>query len=185
MKRKLLVLIFCIISLQAFAQRVSLSTNLADWSFLGTANLEVGVAVSQHFSLNAGVKYNPWEFTSKKTDVDVWNKMKTADAGIRYWPWYVNSGWWIGMKGRWQKVARTGIWRPALEESTALGGGLSAGYTLILTKHLNLDFGWGAWCGKYLDYVLYECPKCMEVRENGSRFFVRPDNIVLTVSVVF
>ena len=83
MKRKLLVLVFCIISLPAFAQRVSLSTNLADWSFLGTANLEVGVAVSQHFSLFAGVKYNPWEFSDKKSDLDVWNKMKSAEAGIK------------------------------------------------------------------------------------------------------
>lgn len=164
---------------------MSLSTNVADWASLGTVNLELGVAVSQHISLQGGVKYNPWEFQTKDPDMEVRNNLSTFDAGLRYWPWHVHSGWWLGAEGRFQRFERTGIWRPALEEATAIGGVLSAGYTLMVTKNINLEFGWGIWGGRYIDYVLYCCPKCLDIRESGPKNFIRPDNLDLSISFVF
>ena len=47
-------------AISSHAQKLSLSTNLVEWGNYGTINLDGGMSVSQHFSLLAGVKYNPW-----------------------------------------------------------------------------------------------------------------------------
>lgn len=166
------------------AQRVSLSTNLTDWANFGTANLEAGLSVSQHFSILAGGHYNPWTFATK-TDYDMINQQTTGYVGARYWPWYVNSGWWIGAKAQYSDARRSGIWRPALEEMKSVGGGISFGYTIMLHKNLNLEFGAGAWGGRHLDYTLYECPKCMRVRKTGPRNFIAMDDVSISLMCVF
>lgn len=166
------------------AQKVSLSTNLIDWANFGTANIEAGLSMSQHFSLMAGAQYNPWEFKTPK-GYDMYNKQTTAYAGVRYWPWYVYSGWWIGAKAQYSHSGRTGIWRPALEEKRSVGGGLSFGYTVMLHEHINLEFGAGLWGGRHLDYTLYECPECMKVRDTGARYFIAPDDVSVSIMFVF
>ena len=46
------------------AQNVALSTNLAGYAFLGTMNVEASYALAQHWSVNAGMRYNPFTFGS-------------------------------------------------------------------------------------------------------------------------
>ncbi len=166
------------------AQHVSMSTNLLDWAALGSTNLSVGVSVSRHFSLEVGGVYNPHSIT-KESGLLVQNKQKTGYAGVKYWPWYVFSGWWVGAKAQYSDFSRTGIWRYALEEAKAVGGGLSFGYTLLLTKRLNLDMGLGVWGGKKLERTLYHCPDCMKIRESGPELFIAPDMISLSLMYVF
>jgi hypothetical protein len=71
MKRRFLTFIILLtaltFSVQALAQesrktRVALSTDVVDWANFGTMNLEAGVSVHRHFSIQAGAKFNPWEF---------------------------------------------------------------------------------------------------------------------------
>ena len=145
------------LSLAANAQTISLGTNAVDWVNLGTANVEVGISVGQHFSITTGGRYNPWSFSSKRHDAPMHNNVKVAYAGARYWPWYVFSGWWVGVKGQYEQFMQGGFWRPMLEEGTAIGAGLSGGYTWMLHKHLNLEFGIGMWGGRYTDYSRYQC----------------------------
>ena len=168
----------------AHAQKASISTNAMDWANFGTVNLEAGVSVAQHFSLMAGLHYNPWEFKTGK-DVDLYNKQNTGYFGFRWWPWYVFSGWWFSAKVQMSKFSRTGIWRPALEQGTSMGGGLGFGYTIMLHENVNLEFGAGIWGGRHMSYTLYECPKCMTVRESSPRNFIAPDDLSVTVSFVF
>ena len=68
----------CVIFALLFSQeliaqnaRFTLSTNVLDWANFGTANLELGVGLSQHFSIHASGRYNPWEFTAKKVQIPV------------------------------------------------------------------------------------------------------------------
>jgi len=163
----------------------SVSTNFVQWANLGTANLELGMSVHRNITIDAGVRYNPWELTGAKTGVPIWEKQQTYYGGLRYWPWYVYSGFWVGFKGQYSKASTTGIWRPALQETSGAGLGLSLGYTQMLTPHLNLEFGLGAWTGRYFKYTLYDCPTCMEIREQGPRFFANLDDISITICYVF
>ncbi len=187
MKKKILTLCLLLIFATAGkidAQKVSLSTNLVDWANFGTANIEAGISVSQHFSITAGGHYNPWEFQTPK-GFRMHNQQITGYAGARYWPWYVFSGWWVGAKVQYSDFSRTGIWRPALEEGVSVGGCLSFGYTIMLHKKLNLEFGAGIWGGRHLKYTLYECPECMRVRETGPRNFIYPDEVSVSIMYLF
>ena len=165
--------------------QVVLSTDISDWAYLGTINLEAGVSLHQHFSLQAGAKYNPWDFKVGKHDLPLYNHQTTAYVGFRYWPWYVYSGWWIDVRAQYTKYEETGIWRPALDTGTAVGGGLSFGYTLMLHERLNLEFGAGLWAGRRLEHILYCCPDRMSIRENFPSNFVALNDISISLMYVF
>ena len=153
------------------AQTVAIGTNLFDWADLGTINLEAGVSFARHFSAEVGGRYNPWTFHKAKSGLTIKNQQATAFAGVRYWPWYVFSGWWISAKAQFSKYSETGIWRYALDEGKAVGAGISFGYTLMLNKKLNIEFGIGCWGGAKLSRTLYHCPNCMIIREQGNKGF--------------
>ena len=186
MKRYLLISVILLASLGASAQKVSIQTNLLEWAALGTANLEAGVAVARHFSIFAGGRYNPWSFQTENPTAQVLNQQQTAYLGVRYWTWYVNSGLWFAAKGQYQEYTNTGIWRAALKEGrNGWGGGLSGGYTYLLTKHLNLEAGIGAWVVHYDAYNYYDSPRKMKVRHEGPATLVYPDFVSLSLVLVF
>ena len=60
----------------------------------------------------------------------------------------------------------------------------SAGYSLMIGSHLNLDFGLGLWAGRTW-YTRYACPRCGRTLEKGSRPFVLPDNLIISLTYVF
>lgn len=162
-----------------------LSTDLVDWASLGTINVEAGMSVHQHFSVQAGARYNPWNFKSGRLSLPLYTHQATAYAGCRYWPWYVFSGWWLGVQAQYTQYEETGVWRPALDTGTAVGGGVSLGYTLMLHEKLNLEFGAGVWAGKRYKHVLYCCPECMDVREANPGKFVALNDISVALMYVF
>ena len=184
--RRCVLATFCILflSFTANAQKVSLGTDAIQWANFGTANLEMGISVHQHLSLNVGGRYNSWDFHSQ-SGLLVRNQQAGGYLGLRYWPWYVYSGWWIGAKVQYADYSRTGVWRQALEEGQRVGGGLSFGYTVMLNEHFNLEFGAGVWGGRALKYTLYECPVCMDVRKMGPCNFMDIDNVSLSMFYVF
>lgn len=188
MRKTLCILVLSVLGFTvANAQnaKFALSTNALDWANYGTANLELGVGIAQHWSLQAGVKYNPWEFTAKDLGIPVRNNQTTAFVGARWWPWYVLSGWWVGAKVQYSDYEKTGLWRPALEDGVKVGAGLSFGYTLMVHKHINIEFGAGVWGGSQVKYDLYCCTKCMELRKSGSRGFIGLDDVSVAVMFVF
>ena len=186
--RKLLILVLALaLPLGASAQKWSVQTNLLDWAALGTINAEAGMSLSQHFSLMAGARYNPWEFTSHDPEALIRNQQQIGYLGLRYWTWYVNSGFWMAVKAQYMNsFSNTGIWRAALKEGgKGIGGGLSLGYTFMLAKHFNLEIGAGAWAGVLQDYHFYSSPAKWVVREEGRKTFIYPDQVSLSLVYVF
>lgn len=127
------------------AQRWGISTNVVDWAYFGTMNVEFTGAVHQHWSLNLATRYNPW--TWRKGENQLQERTRTASVGTRYWFWYVYSGWWLGARAQWEEYNRGGLLSKRTEEGDAYGLALSAGYTLMLHKNLNIEFGLGGWGG--------------------------------------
>ena len=80
----------------------SVGTNLLSWVYFGTANLEFNASLNNHFSVFAGGKYNPFKITTKG-EKDIFHTQKTGYLGAKWWPWFVNTGWWIGMKGQYSR----------------------------------------------------------------------------------
>ena len=176
-------LFFAVLPLQA--QKVSVSTNLYHWATLGTINLEGSISVAQHLSVHVGGRFNPWTMTASKSGIPYYLHQKTSYAGIRYWPWYIHSGWWLGGKLQYMDYAETGIWRPAIETGRAIGLGLAGGYSLMLNKHWNLDFGIGGWGGYMPSHSLYGSERNPYIREEGPKVFVWPDEMIIAFSYVF
>lgn len=183
--KKYLCFIILMICLPAIsnAQKIAFSTNFVDWANFLTYNGEIGIAVSRHFSIVAGGRYNNRQYEGEN-HVIVQNCQKTFYAGAKYWLWYSNTGTWVSAKAQYKESAQSGIWRLALSERKNVGIVLSGGYSILLSKHLNVDFGLGFWAGKSMEYTLYDCPVCLNVRDSGPRFFLLPDNLSITFAIV-
>lgn len=152
----------------ADAQKWAVSTNAMSWANLGTINFEGSIGVGNHFSFNAGFTANPWEIKSP-TEVEIMNKQYGGYVGARYWPWQTYSEWWIGAKLQYKNFEKTGLHTSHLTEGNALGAGLSAGYSLMISDHVNLDFGLGFWGGRILK----------------QRNFLFLDNVIVSIVYVF
>ena len=113
------------------------------------------------------------------------NQQRTAYAGAKYWPWHVYSGWWFGAKAQYTGFDEAGVFSQNLISGNALGAGLSAGYSIMLGSHVNLDLGFGAWGGRLLNYTRYNDLGGLEVASTGSRNFVFLDNVVIAFAYIF
>ena len=177
-----LVALLFLSSKEVAAQKWALSTNAVDYVYLGTLNLEGSAALSQHLSIHLGVRYNPWTFNNAKTQFQ--DRQQTYKAGIRYWLWNTYSGWWFYGGGQYREYNRGGLIGPETEEGDAFGAGLSAGYSLMINKHFNLDFGLGLW-GGMTSFTLYSCPQCGRLLDSGTKFFCTYDNLLISLAWIF
>ena len=166
------------------AQELSLSTNLLDYANLATLNMEASYGFARHWSLNAGMRYNPFEFASPQTGDVLRNRQQSYALGARYWPWHIYSGWWLAAKLQYQEFNTGGLRSPLTTEGDRYGSGLSGGYTYMLNSHLNMEFGLGLW-GGYERYTEYACPVCGKIEGKGSRTFLRPNELLLSLRYVF
>lgn len=179
----------------AVAQRFSVATNMVEWVNLGTLNAEAGVAVSRHFSIHAGVRYNNWTFRKGSpedrfvdpygdTEKQFENRKQAYNLGVRYWPWYIYSGLWFYGRAQYMEYNRGGLIRHSAEEGDAYGLGIGAGYTHMLHKNWNIEFGVGAWAG-HKNFREYRCTNCGSVIDQGSKFFILPDDVFVSIIYIF
>ena len=180
----LLSLLFILIAHNSYAQKYSVSTDLLNYARLGTMNVDFSYALSRRWSLTAGVRYNPFTFRKGDPQKQFQDKQQSYSLGLRVWPWHIWSGWWFAGKIRYQEYNTGGIISPVTEEGDRFGAGLYSGYTHMLTSRLNIEFGVGLW-GGMAAYRKYECPVCGPVVQEGNKFFIRPDDIIIALVYVF
>ena len=171
-------------TLRAESGRFSISTNLLDYVKLGTLNVDASCAVSRHWSILAGVRYNPFIFNEGEPQKQFQYKQRSFSAGARWWLWHCGSGWWFAGKIRYQEYNVGGIVSSRTEEGDRGGFGLYAGYAYMLTPYLNLELGLGMWGGRSW-YKLYSCPTCGITLDSGTTWFARPDDIMMSLVYVF
>ena len=169
---------------QSSAQRVSVATNLLDYACLGTFNIESSYSLSRHWSLTAGARYNPFSFHRGDSDRQFQYRQQSYALGVRLWPWHSLSGWWFASKLRYQEYNHGGILSRDTEEGDRVGLGLYAGYTHMLSRHFNIEFGLGVWGGGAW-YTSYSCPYCGLTLNHGRKFFVLPDDLMISLAYVF
>lgn len=174
-------------------QDKALSLNLADALRAGTIGLGGELALDRHFTAEASLRLNPWSFRSTDTFNGLYeeedsrrilDKKQVYALGGKYWFWNVFSGWWTGGKILYCEYSHGGFSSPKTEEGDAAALSLSAGYSLMVRKHLNLDFGLGLWTGRKW-YTVYSCPHCGSVEDEGKKFYVLPEEVVLSLVYVF
>ena len=207
---KLVILSFLFFALAqtASAQQWAVAVNAADMVSLGTISAEGSVSVGQHATINAVAKVNPWTFNKNRPE-QFQNRQQTYSIGARWWPWNVYSGWWMAGRAQYQQYNRGGLRvlevmngmpdqvrhdemlnqvqhvKPGMtEEGDAYGISIGAGYSLMLGKHVNIDFGLEVWGGRTI-YTVYACPTCGKVTESGKKWFFLPNDLVLSFQWVF
>lgn len=164
------------------AQTVSLSTNILEYANLGTLNVEASCGVARHWTVSAGARYNPFSFGEGEEEVA--SRQRSIMAGARYWPWHVFSGWWMSGKLRYQEYNSGGpVFKEAVQ-GDRYGGGIAGGYTYMVGRHINLEFGIGLWAG-YDVYTSYRCLNCGKITGQGSGYFILPDDFMVSLSYVF
>ena len=182
----ILAILFIGLPVVTNAQKWAISTNALSWASLGTVNVEGAYSINQHFSLNAGVAYNPWDVFSP-TNLVMRNNQLGGFLGVKYWPWHVYSEWWIGGKVQYKQFEQVGILTSNLVKGDAIGAGLSAGYSFMISNHFNLDLGAGIWGGKIINYKEYKGKTIddSKLKEQGSKGFVFLDNLILSIIYIF
>lgn len=184
MKGVLLSIALLVLCPVLHAQKVSVSANILGYAALGTMNVDVSYSVSRRWSVVAGVRYNP--FTYRKGDADSQFQMRqqSYSAGVRLWSWHALSGWWFSSKIRYQEYNFGGIISKETREGDRAGLGLYAGYTHMLSRHFNVEFGLGLWTGVDF-YRRYSCAVCGMTLDSGCRGFVLPDDLAVSLVYVF
>ena len=193
--KKLVVVVslFIMFAATAAAQTWAVAVNAADAIDLGTIGIEGSAAVGQHWSIHAGARFNPWTFGKKDTFNGLFSepnpdqkqdRKQAYSIGARWWPWNVYSGWWIAGKGQYQEFNQGGIYTKTATEGDAFGAAFSGGYSLMLKEHFNLDFGLGLW-GGWMKYTTYTCPSCGKVEDEGQKWFILPNEVILSLVYIF
>jgi hypothetical protein len=183
MKKAILIVAGLLVGVLCQAQRFSLGTNVVDYAHYGTLNLEGMLSVGKQWTLGAGVKYNPFLYRALE-EVPLSARQRLFSLGTRFWPWHVYSGWWLGARGQWMEYNRGGIFSRSTEEGEAVGAGLSAGYTRMLHRNWNIEFGLGVWGGT-TRYTTYACPTCGTVTDGGKKAFILPDDLMVSLIYIF
>lgn len=164
------------------AQKWSIGTNLLDYANFLTINAEAGVSLHQHWSLTAEGRYNPFYFQGRSSKIQ--NKKLAISAGARYWPFFVYSGFYYGARLQWCRYSSGGIFSQKAREGDAFGMGLNFGYSLMLTKHLNIEFGIGLWFGG-TTFREYRSLPCGKLTDWGTKAFIAPDDIQINILYYF
>lgn len=170
--------------ISAEAQKFSLSTNLLDYACLGTLNADASCSVSRHWSVTAGVRYNPFTYMVGDPDSQAHLRQQSYSLGARVWPWHTMSGWWFAGKMRYQEYSFGGLWSDGMEEGDRWGVGIYTGYTHMISRHFNIEFGIGFWGGIDV-YQNYSCPVCGLLMNAGKRLFILPDDLMISIAYVF
>lgn len=184
MRRHFLTLIILALPFVAKSQNLAISTNIVDYASYGTMNLTSDYGFARQWSVVADARYNPFSWKGDGPH-EVRAKQRSGAVGVRFWPWHIYSGWWMACKAQYQEYSTTLLRSDSSSwEGDRAGGSLSAGYSYMLSPHFNLNVGLGVWAG--VDkYVVYECPRCGRTVDSGTKTFLLPNDIQLSVSYVF
>lgn len=177
----MLVTILTVSRQEASGQIVGISTNILGYAKFVTMNLEVGAAVARNWTFSIDGSYNPFVFNRNDADTRMQYKHLTIGTGVKYWPFYLFSGFNFGVKTQWSEYNIGGIISPRTVEGDAFGIAFSGGYSLIISKHFNIDFSLGVW-GGYTFFTRYSCPSCGEILQKDSRWFIAPTDIKISLT---
>lgn len=168
----------------AHGQRFAVSTNLPDYAMLGTMNVRGDIALSQHWSAGTVVKYNPWTWHGDDPDRQMQNRQALFAGAFRYWTWNAWSGLWFEAGAQYRQYSQGGIRERRTEEGDAVGGRFGMGYMFMLDRNWNIEVGAGGWAGM-TRYTVYSCPHCGITEDAGDKFFILPNDLLLSVVYVF
>lgn len=184
MTKKTVLILFLMLPLTSYGQKWAFSTNILDYANFLTLNGDISYSVHKNWTVCLSGRYNPFVFNSDHSIGQLQNKTVTIAAGTRYWPFFVYSGFYIGTRFRWSVFNTGGILSEITYQGYAAGAGINAGYSLLLTRFMNMEFGIGAWTG-WTRYSEYAAPGCGKLLGTESEWFIMPDEVRVSLLFTF
>ena len=171
---------------KAGAQTVAMKSDLLTGGMLASPNLCVELKLSERFTLEAGVHYNPFPAGGDKR----W-KHWFVQLELRYWMCQPYGGHFFGAglmygvynvaKARLPFGLFKGV-RSERYEGDFTGVGLSYGYHFILSPRWGLETSIGVGF-LHTRYERYRCAHCGEKTGSGNRNFIAPTKA--SISLVY
>lgn len=182
-------LLFFAMALPASAQNVAVKTNALYWATT-TPNIGVEVSVAKQHSLQLFYGLNPWKQSGgDQTSLRHWLLMPE----YRYWFCESFNGWFVGAHLMGGQFNMGGVdlpfgLMPTLEnrryEGWYAGGGVTAGYQWVLSRHWNIEASLGVGYD-YIKYDKFRCGECGERLKSGHTNYIGPTKLALSVMYVF
>jgi hypothetical protein len=179
------LLLFCIFTTTSYAQQIAVKSNLV-YDATGTANLGAEYAINKKISVSLSGNYNGWTIQKPQS----WQHY-LVQPEVRYWlrepfneHYFGLHGIYAGFDVHRMTLPFFGFTRRNLyTDGTAYGGGLSYGYHLYLTPHLNLEFslGVGFLQLKYYKYLYTEDMSVKDDVHHLMRSYIGPTQIGISL----
>lgn len=184
MKRTIVFLLLLTVCAGASAQRhIGITENIADLACLGTLNLAGELYAGARLAIEAGARYNNWNFRCDCDRNAFQDRRRTFYAGARKWFADSCDGIWMTARLQVEEYNRGGLFRnPTTEEGDAFGLVLGAGYSRPLSTEWRFDIGATAWAGakRFSRYDGPRCGRCL--LRKGSGGFVAYDSFILSLT---
>jgi hypothetical protein len=182
-KRIVSIILAISVLFSAQAQKRAFAINVVDYFNFLTINGEVSLAFSRHWSGHFRCRYSPF-ILKEGTLQQMQNKRLEFSAGIRYWIWNINSGWFTHLYPSYSKYNKGGIFNEKTYEGESYGALLGGGYAFMLSKRVNLELGVELRAG-YKNYVIYEHPKGGRFKGKWKELFIEPGNVLIQFAFIF
>ena len=195
MKKALCFLSFlwggALLSLNSEAQDLALKTNIL-YDATATVNLGIEAALSQKWTFEVGGNYNNWVMPQYRR----WKHWLVQPEG-RYWFCNKFIGSFLGIHlhgGQYNfgnlknNIEFLGSDFSPLSDNRYqgwfVGAGVAYGYSLVLSKHWNLEFELGVGYA-YTVYDRYPCADCGERLEHSDHHYLGPTKAALNLVYLF
>ena len=168
-----------------WTRHIHIKTNAVGWA-LSSANVAVEIDLAKHWSFALPIYYSGVDYFKANLKFRIF----AIQPEFRYWFKPENKGWFVGghfgmayynfaVQGKWRIQDRNG-------NTPALGGGISAGYRMPISRNgrWNVEFSLGA--GVYnADYDKFYNKHNGALGENIHKTFVGIDNVGVSFTYMF
>lgn len=173
------------------SQSIAVKTNLL-YDVTSTINVGVEFGLTEKFTFDVSSNYNNWEKSGDRQ----W-KHWLVQPEARYWfcnkfighflGFHIHGGGFnIGNLDNDIKFLGTDFSKLSDKryQGWFTGAGIAYGYSLVLSKHWNLEFELGLGYS-YVRYECFPCAVCGEKLESGSHHYVGPTKGAVNLIYVF
>ena len=195
MNRFLLTLIITLASVvTAFGQSLAIKNNVA-YDALLTPNLSLEAKLANRWTLDlqggANFFFYTKDPTSSRYKTTKWSHWMVQPEA-RYWFCEAFDGWFLGLHAQGGAINIGGVSIPFILENKDqvmkdnryeawfYGGGLSAGYQLMLSRRWSLEFELGAGYNR-VRYDKFPCVECGSKIAEGTANYVGPTKAAISI----
>ena len=161
--------------------RWSISSNIPTWLLLGCANADIHYMIADRWSLQAGVKYNPFTYAAG-SERQTHLRQLTPSLGVRYWFDEAWSRWFLGAKLLASEYSVSYPRGGCFFDGELAGAGVTAGYVCPLSEELSLSLGAGA-AVAYHRTTFYGGPVCGRITDRKKGVALFPSDILVSLTI--